>query len=118
MPEVEGHFKLINIFTFTCEKKKKRITIKSTEGHGRYDGEAIGLKLSEVVQCRFNFPQFPLHKTTFILGMPKTLSDEEKSKRKKDLRKIKKFLIRLTHQEDQTQEWNSRNENFKNWTFL
>ena len=65
--------------TFTCKNKNKRITIKSTEGHGRYDGKAIGLKISEVVQCRFNFPQFPLHKTTFIIGMPKTLSDEEKS---------------------------------------
>ena len=34
------------------------------------------------------------------------------------MQKIKKFLIRLTHKEDQTPEWNSRNENFKNWTFL
>ena len=42
--------------TFTCEKKKKRITIKSSEGHGRFDGKSKGHKISQAVLCRFNFP--------------------------------------------------------------
>ena len=102
--------------TFTCEKKKKRITIKSSEGHGRFDAISRGHKISQAVLCRFNFPQFPLHKTTFILGMPKNIDNEESARRKSDLTKIKKFLIRLT-QEDNN-ETNTKNEDFKSWTFL
>ena len=97
--------------TFTCEKKKKRITIKSDEGHGRNDGIIKGSKISDIALCRFNFPQFPLHKTTFIHGMSKSLSTEERNRRKSDLRKIKKFLIRISDDDN-------LNSRFQNWTFL
>ena len=51
------------------------------------------------MDCRFNFPQFPLNRTTFILGIPKDLSEDQVSQRKADLNKIKKFLIRQTYSE-------------------
>ena len=103
--------------TFTCEKKNKRVTIKSSEGHGRNDGKAQGKRIAEVVNCRFNFPQFPIHKTSFILGIPKSLSDEDKKKRKSDLKKIKNFLIRITVENDSNED-RKRYEQFKNWSFL
>ena len=44
--------------TTTCAKKKKCITIKEIEGHGRFDGFNIGPKLSNIFVCRFHFPKF------------------------------------------------------------
>ena len=46
--------------TFTCAKKKKTITIKANEGHGRLDGIKNGPDLSNIPICRFHFPKFPL----------------------------------------------------------
>ena len=86
--------------TFTCKKKRKTITIKKLEGHGRLDGETEGPVIANFTECRFNFPQFPLNRTTFILGIPKDLSEGEVSQRKADLKKIKKFLIRKTYSEN------------------
>ena len=100
--------------TFTCNKKNKVISIKSTEGHGRNGEKIRGTKISEIALCRFNFPRFPLHKTKFILAMQKSLSAEEKNQRKSDLRQIKKFLIRISYNENKSHNY----EEFKNWTFL
>ena len=69
----------------------------------------------DYVECRFNFPQFPLNRTRFILGIPKDLSSEELSKRKTDLKKIKKFLIRQTYSEDKDES--ERCKAFKGTTF-
>ena len=80
--------------TFTCKKKRKTLSIRGNEGHGRQDGKIEGDKISGYVECRFNFPQFPLNRTMFIPGMSKDISDEQVEKRKTDLKKIKKFLIR------------------------
>ena len=74
------------------QKKKKTLTVRENEGHGRLDGKIEGPKISNYVGCRFNFPQFPLNRTRFILGIPKNLDIEEVSKRKGDLRKIKKVF--------------------------
>ena len=93
----------------TCEKKNKRVSIRSREGHGKLEGN----KISQVVQFRFNFPQFPLHKTSFILSM---LSDEQKANRKKDLKKIKQFLIKINHPDEEMN--NTNRKNFKDWTFV
>ena len=41
-----------------------------------------------------------LNRTVFIPGLSKDLSEEEIIKRKTDLKKIKKFLIRQTHTEN------------------
>ena len=82
--------------TFTCQKKKKSLNIMETEGHGRFDNIQFGDALLNSAVCRFNYPQFPLNRTTFVFGFPKDLSTEEKSKRRTDLKKIKKYLIRQT----------------------
>ena len=100
--------------TFTCNKKNKVISIKSTEGHGRNGEKIRGTKISEIALCRFNFPRFPLHKTKFILAMQKSLSAEEKNQRKSDLKQIKKFLIRISYNENKSHNF----EEFKSWTFL
>ena len=78
--------------TFTCKKSRKKITIKQNEGHGRLDGIAQGPSILDYDECRFNFPQYPMNKTTLILGIPKNLCKEEVSKRKSDLKQIRKFL--------------------------
>ena len=74
--------------------------IKEDEGHGRKDGKIVADKISDYVECRFEFPQFPLNRTVFIKGMSKDLTDEEVIQRKNDLKKIKKFLIRQTSREN------------------
>ena len=82
--------------TFTCKKKSKTINIKSDEGHGIEDGIKQEQELKNVPICRFNFPKFPSDKTTFILGVSKDLDKDILESRKKDLRKITKYLIRQT----------------------
>jgi hypothetical protein len=102
--------------TFTCKKKRKTITVRKHEGHGRFDGKAEGPKIANFIECRFNFPQFPLNRTTFILGIPKDLSEEEVRQRKSDLKKIKKFLIRQTYSE--SKEESEQFKTFKKSTFF
>ena len=41
---------------FTCHKRKKTLTIKTTEGHGKNDGNIHGKELSHIPVCRLNFP--------------------------------------------------------------
>ena len=81
--------------TFSCKKKKRTIHIKATEGHGRLDGEMLGESIICIL-CRYNFPHNPIDETTFLLGVPKDLPEEELQKRKIDYRKIRKYLIRQT----------------------
>jgi len=95
-PKCDEQKKLVQKFqihhhTFTCKKKRKRITVKEKEGHGRFDEKKEGPKITNLTECRFNFPQFPMNKTKLILGVPKDLDPAELSKRKADLKKIKKF---------------------------
>ena len=88
------------------------MTIKGNEGHGRNDGKIEGNKISDYVECRFTFPKFPSNRTVFIRGLPKDLSEEKAKQRKDDLKKIKKFLIRQTHKEnnEETEQLKSFNE--------
>ena len=104
--------------TFTCQKKNKVINIKKNEGHGRKDGEKEGLAINNYVHCRFNFPQFPMNKTTFILGMSKDLDEGVVKQRKNDLKKIKKFLIRQSYSENSTLDESSEFKNLKSLTFI
>ena len=46
--------------TFTCAKKKKTISIKANEGHGRLDNQIRGPELRDIPVCRFYFPKFPM----------------------------------------------------------
>ena len=103
--------------TFTCQKKNRIINIKKNEGHGRHDGVKEGPKISNYVHCRFNFPRFPMNKTTFILGIGKDLDKEEVTQRKKDYNKIKKYLIRQTFTEKDTEESESH-KYMKSLSFL
>ena len=80
----KGYYRKYNLFliqthkhTFTCQKKNKIFTVRQNEGHGKNDGKFEGPKITNYVQCRFNFPQFPLNKTRFILGMSKSLDEKE-----------------------------------------
>ena len=90
--------------TFTCKKRRKKVTVRGREGHGRMDGKIEGTRMSNYIECRFNFPQFPLNRTVFVLGLSKDLSEEEVNQRKTDLKKIKKFLIRQTHTENNEED--------------
>ena len=49
-----------HLCSFTCHKKKKTMSIKPDEGHGRLDGKKTGPLLSRIPKCRFNVPFFPL----------------------------------------------------------
>ena len=57
--------------TATCLKKKKLLTIKETEGHGKLDGKKKGKEMKNIQICRFRFPRFPLATTKLIVGMSK-----------------------------------------------
>ena len=102
--------------TFTCKKKKKGITIKANEGHGRLDEKMEGPQITDYPECRFKFPQFPMNTTKMILGIPKDIDKDELSKRKADLKKIKKFLIRETYSDNN--EGSERFKKFKQTTFI
>ena len=106
--------------TFTCAKKKKTITIKKTEGHGRLDGHVTGNELTNIPICRFKFPKFPLDETKVIIGMPKDTDEGIVKERKRDLNKIINFLIRHTYVENpcnQNDSWGKlKKMNF--WEFL
>ena len=59
-----------------------------------------------------------MNKTTFILGMSKSLDDNEIKERKTDLMKIRKYLIRQTHTEDGSNKETPQLEYFNNLTFI
>ena len=73
-------------------------------------------KISDYIECRFNFPQFPMNRTLFIRGISKDLNEEEIKQRKTDLRKIKKYLIRQTYRENN--EESERTKSFKKMSFI
>ena len=92
------------------------MTIKETEGHGRFDGFNIGPKLSNISVCRFHFPKFPLNRTELIIGVSKDMDEEIIKKRKEDLNKIVKFLIRQTC--DDKGNYGVESSNLKNLNFF
>jgi hypothetical protein len=104
--------------TFTCQKKNKVINISEDEGHGRMDGKIKGPRIDNYVHCRFNFPQFPLNKTTFILGIPKDLDAESVDQRRKDLKKIKKYLIRQSYSQYSSVEDTPQFQKLRSQTFM
>ena len=106
--------------TFTCRKKSKTITIKNNEGHGNMDSKKDGPVLSDITLCRFTFPKFPLDETQLVLGTPKDADEEVVKERKRDLDKIRKFLIRQTYAEqdfDQLDSWRKL-QSMDFWEFL
>ena len=82
------------------------------------DGKIKGPRIDNYVHCRFNFPQFPLNKTTFILGIPKDLDAESVDQRRKDLKKIKKYLIRQSYSQDSSLEDTPQFQKLRSQTFM
>jgi hypothetical protein len=106
--------------TFTCAKKKKTITIKEGEGHGRLSGHMKGPELRNIPVCRFRFPRFPMDETKLILGISKDADEILIKDYKKDLNKIINFLIRQTYCEkiqNENESW-ERLKNMNFWEFL
>ena len=101
-------------------KKRKTITIKKSEGHGRLDRNMKGAELTNIPVCRFKIPRFPLDETKVIIGIPKDTDENIVKERKKDLNKIVNYLIRQTYMEktsNQSESWdNLKKMNF--WDFL
>ena len=58
-----------HMHTFTCAKKKKTISLKEHEGHGRLSGLIKGPELLNIPVCRFRFPRFPMDETKLVLGI-------------------------------------------------
>ena len=106
--------------TFTCHKKKKYTFINANEGLGRMDTNkhTIGDRM-EIPKCRFNVPFFPMDETVFLQGVNKDDAEEEEvKKRRLDLRKIRKFLLRQSygHLEDSDSWRKLKSLDF--WSFL
>ena len=80
----------------TCLKRKKYTHIAADEGHGRFDGSRDGDELMVEV-CRFNFPKNPAHETKLLAPFPSDYDSQDLKRAKEDYRKIRKYLLRLTH---------------------
>ena len=104
--------------TFTCEKKRKTMTIKENEGHGRLDGIISKEVLENLSICRFSYPKFPMDKTTVIMGISKDEDENIVKERKNDLKKITKYLIRQTSFKDTKYEEFERFMELDFWSFL
>ena len=103
--------------TFSCQKKKKYILIRENEGHGRFDKKLTGPAM-ECPKCRFNYPFFPLDETIFLQGITKDLSEDDVKKRKNDLLKIRKFLLRQTNgYKEESDSW-KKLKSLTFWEFL
>ena len=90
--------------------------IHENEGHGRFDNKIESEPISNVPICRFNYPQFPMDETTLIPGIS-NLEEDEVKKRKSDLRKIRKYLVRQTGFAEGNREDNKSWQQFKKLTF-
>merc|ERR1712240_111836 len=100
--------------TFSCRKKGRIIRIAETEGHGRLDYNKEGEAL-QIDACRLRHPKYPIDKTEFIFGFPEDIDEKELERAKKDYRKIRKYLLRITYSENfkDSDDW----KNFKKLKF-
>ena len=81
--------------SFSCNKKGKFTRVMPDEGHGK--DQMYGEDLRNIPVCRHSFPKYPMEETRFILAPPKDLDENEVIKRKVDLKRIKKYLLRQTY---------------------
>ena len=100
--------------TFSCHKKGKIIRIPGTEGHGRLDYKIQGQDL-QIDVCRLRHPKFPIDETEFVFGFPQDVDEKVLKNAKKDYRKIKRYLLRITFGENfkDSEEW----KKFQKFTF-
>ena len=68
-----------------------------------FDGKLKQKEMKNIQTCRFGFPKYPLDKTTLVLAISKDTPDDIVKERKNDLRKIVKFLIRQSSDEESLQ---------------
>ena len=59
-----------------------------------------GDSIDDYIICRYNFHQYPIDETIFLLGSPKDLNEEDLKQRENDYQKIRKFLIRQTNSDE------------------
>ena len=83
--------------TFSCHKKKKKLTIRKDEGWG------VGVKPPKnseelvVPVCRFGFARPPSDETIALLGFSEDEDETTVLSSKKDYLGIRKFLLRSTY---------------------
>ena len=87
-----------HVCTFSCHKKHKFMKIHKKEGLAISETMSETDETEEIIHqtCRFNFPRFPIDKTTLIFPIPKNEDTKESNRMKEDLRHIKAYLIRRT----------------------
>ena len=82
---------------FSCFKKKKFLTIHPREGHGRFDGVRHSTEL-QVKVCRHKFPKNVCDESVFLHIFPADYPKELLKKAKDDYMKIRKYLLRFSHE--------------------
>ena len=84
--------------SFSCYKKRKTVTLKSTQGHA-FKGKGIttGPVLENIPICRFKFPRLPMDQTTVLLAFQKNEDDNVIRSAKKDYLFIRQYLLRQTY---------------------
>ena len=82
-------------------EKEQKILIESL---GQPMADRIMDEAIVSILCRYNYPHNPIDETIFLLGIPKDLPENDLEKRKKDYRKIRKYLIRQTFSDDKENE--------------
>ena len=98
-PELRSRIEKFQVHSdsFTCFKKKKRITIKKNEGHGISKPPPNAIDLIAINICRFGFPKFPMDKTVALMAYSKNEDKDVIAQGKKDFSMIRKFLLRQTY---------------------
>ena len=90
----------------SCLKKKKYLRIAENEGHGRLDNRVKDDELM-VPLCRYNFPKNPSDETVLLRPFPQNYDKKELKAAEDDYKKIRKYLLRMTHGDDfdQSEQW-------------
>ena len=91
---------------FSCHKRKKQMTIKPNEGHGRLDGKIEGEEITCLICC-YNFPKMVMRETTFIPAISKTIDKESLKRRKLDYKNLRKYMRRKTYTDGNLEECES-----------
>ena len=109
--------------SFTCEKKRKTITIKKEEGWGAdVPVPSDATALVAIPLCRFGFAKPPMDETVALLGFSTEEDEETVKQAKKDYLQIRKYLLRQCYtpkgskREEQSSYIALKNLDFK--TFL
>ena len=80
--------------------------IEKSEGHGRLDKKITDEELM-VPLCRYSFPKNPSDETILLRPFPENYDKKDLKKAEEDYKKIRKYLLRMTHAEDfeESEQW-------------